>query len=92
MEKRASERPDDMGLPSVCYEYVLLPLVSKEVVSANGLVKPGRKSEQRYREKVGGVKEMSSSCCSRKTPASSQNLTIRPQPCGDSQINRNELM
>ena len=49
-----------MEFPSVCYECVLLTLVTKEAVLANGLVelKSGRKSEQRYREKVGGVKEM----------------------------------
>ena len=28
----------DVGAPSVCYELVLLPLVIKEVVLANGLV------------------------------------------------------
>ena len=28
----------DVGFPSVCYEYVLLLLVIKEAVSANGLV------------------------------------------------------
>ena len=27
-----------MGFPSVCYEYILLPLVIKEAVSVNGLV------------------------------------------------------
>lgn len=28
----------DVGFPSVCYEYTLLPLVVKEAVSANDLV------------------------------------------------------
>ena len=28
----------DVGLPSVCYEYVLLPLVIKEAVLANDIV------------------------------------------------------
>lgn len=28
----------DVGFPSVCYGYVLLPVVIKGVVSANGLV------------------------------------------------------
>ena len=28
----------DVGFPSVCYEYVLLPLVIKEAVLAKGLV------------------------------------------------------
>ena len=31
---------DDIGFPSVCYENVLLPLVIKEAVLANGLVEP----------------------------------------------------
>ena len=66
-----------MGFPSVRYEYVSFPLVIKEAVSANGLsrVKPGGKSEQKYREKVGGVKETPCSYRRRKMPDASQNLT-----------------
>ena len=33
----------DMGFPSVCCKYVLLPLVIKETVLANSLVKSGGK-------------------------------------------------
>ena len=58
-----------MGFHSVCYKYALLPLAIKEAVSAHGLVKTGRKSEQRYREKVGGVREKPCSCQRRKAPA-----------------------
>ena len=28
----------DVGFPSVCYEYVLLPLITEEALLANGLV------------------------------------------------------
>ena len=52
-----TQNTHDVGFPSVCYEYVLLPLIIKEAVLANGLVKSGRKSEQRYKERVGRVKE-----------------------------------
>ena len=37
-DQEYSEFYSDVGLLSVCYEYVLLPLVIKEAVSANGLV------------------------------------------------------
>ena len=58
-----------MGFLSICYEYVLLPLVNKEdfwPVILLIRVKPGGKSEQRYREKVGGVRETPCSCRRRK--------------------------
>ena len=47
----------DVGFPSVCSEYVLLPLVNKEATSGNGLT---GKNQVRYwnKERVGGVKEM----------------------------------
>ena len=54
--------PFDMGFPSVCYEYVLLPLVIKEAISASVLVKPSGIFKRRYGEKVGGVREMPCSC------------------------------
>ena len=70
----------------------LLPLVIKEAALVNVLVKPGGKSKQRHREKVDRVRETSCCCQRRKMPVASQNLTGKPQPCGDSQINRNELI
>ena len=81
-----------MGFPSVCYEYVLLLLVTKEAVLASGLVKLGGKSKQRYVEKVGRVEETPCNCRRRKMPVTSQNLTSRSQPHGDTQINRNGLI
>ena len=44
-----------MKFPFVCHEYDLLPMTIKEAVLDNGLVKSGRKSEQRYRVEVIGV-------------------------------------
>lgn len=53
-----------VGFPSICWEYDLLLLVNKETALAygQGRIKSCRKSEKRYRERVGGVKEMLYSC------------------------------
>ena len=58
-----------MGLPSVCYEYVLLPLVNKEVALGiwQDRINLHGKSEQRYREKVVEVRKMACSCQRRQT-------------------------
>ena len=67
----AKNKTYDVGFSSVCCEYVLLPLINKESVLClwKDSIKSGEKSEQRYREKVGTDKEMSSSCQKRKMPA-----------------------
>ena len=73
----------DVGFPSVCCEYVLLALVNKEATSAYGRAKKisGRKFEQRYIKRIGRVKE-----------AQEARGSSKPQPRGDTQINRNGLI
>ena len=59
-----------MGCPSVYCEYVLLPLANKEATLGlwQDRIKPDWKSEQRYREKIEGIKEMPYICQRRKMP------------------------
>ena len=61
-------------------------MVIKKAVLANDLAKSGRKSEQKYREKVSRVRGIPCSCSRRKTTGSSKNLTSRLHHCGDLQI------
>ena len=73
-----SGRTCDVGFLSVCYEYVLLPLVIKEV-------KSDRIS------KVDAVKETPCNCQRRKTPEL-RILTSKLQPHSHTQMNRNGLI
>ena len=50
----------DVGCPSVCYKYVLLPLVNKEAALAYSRAEYSQAG--RDIERVGGVKEMTCSC------------------------------
>ena len=79
----------DVGFPSGCCEYVLLPLVNKEVVLAySGRIELGRKTKMNaWRKKAESEKHHVAAEGER-----SWNLTSRPQPYGDTQINRNGLI
>ena len=55
----SKERRDDVEFPSVCCEYVLLPLISTDADFAKlDRIESGRKSKQGYREKEGRVWEL----------------------------------
>ena len=71
-----------MGLPSVCYEYVLLPLVNKEFALASGKAeysKVGNLSRDRE-----GTKAKLDRCHVAAKGERCQNLTLgKSQPPGD---------
>ena len=71
-----------------------IPLINKE--TALGLLQHkighGRNPKQIEEEKVGGVRKKSCSSFRRQTQEARQNLAGRPQPCDDTQINRNVLI
>ena len=81
-----SAKPD-VGFPSVCWEYVLLPLANKETALAYGSTEysqVGILSIERRRKKV----ELGRDHVAAKGERC-QNLTSMPQTHGDTQINRN---
>ena len=81
----SKDKTYDVGFPSVCCEYVLLPLINKDSALClwKDSINSGEKSEQRYREKVGTGKVMPSRCQRREMPAVNQKITSKSQPCGD---------
>ena len=75
-----------MGFPSVCCEYVLLPLVNKETALLYGRAEynqPGRD----YRESRQSQRDVS---LPKDTDVST--LPGKPQPSGNTQNNRNRLI
>ena len=79
-----------MGFPSVCCEYVLLPLVNKEAALTYGRAeysKAGNPSRDRRGKKV----ESGDAMLAAKGEGRC-NLTGRPQSRGDTQVNRNGLI
>ena len=77
----------DVGFPTVCCEYVLLPLANKEAALAYGSAeysKVGIPSRERRRKKVESGRGHVAAKGER-----GQNLTGKPQPHGDTQIDRN---
>lgn len=58
--------------PSVLCEYILLALVNREAAFSlwQGKIKLGKKSKQRFRQKVGRVKEMLCSYRKKQMPDS----------------------
>ena len=79
-----------MGFSSECCEYVLLALVNKDTVLAYGRVefsKVGNPGRDR-----GGKKMESGRRHVATERGRCQNLTSRPQPHGDTQIDRNGLI
>ena len=76
-----------MQFPSVCCEYVLLPFVNKEAALAYGRAeqsKEGNLSRDRGRKKAESGRRHIAAEGER-----CRNLTSKPQPRGDTQINRN---
>lgn len=70
----------DVQWPSVCYEYVLLSLVSKETGLAYGRANYSQAvNSERYREKGGVVREMPAA-------GGEARCDIMPQPWGNTQI------
>ena len=75
-----------MGFPSACCEYVLSPLVNKEVVLAYDRAEYSKVGNPRRKE--GRVKRHHVAAKGERH----QSLISKPQPCGDAQINRNGLI
>ena len=75
---------DDVGFPSVWYEYVLLPLVNKESALAYGRIeysKSGNPSRDR-----GGKKVESAKCHVAANIERYKKLTGRPYPHGGTEV------
>ena len=78
---------DNVEFPSVCCEYVLLPMVSKEAALAYGKAEYSQAGNLN-RE----IEQTESKRCHVATKGERcWNLTGKPQPHGDTQINRNGL-
>ena len=80
----------DVGFPSLCCRYVLLLLVNKKSCFGlwQGRIVLGRKTNLN----AGRKKAESERCHVTAEEEGCQNLTGKPQPYGDIQINKNGLI
>ena len=72
----------DVGFPSACYEYILLPLVYKQCTLAYGRAEYIARQKHPSRDR-GEKKEESGRCHVAAKGEKHGNLTCKPQPCDD---------
>lgn len=77
----------DVGFPSICCEHILLPLVSEEATLAYSWA-DYRKAGTPIKDRE-GKKVESERCHEAAIGERCQNLTSKPQTCGNTHINRN---
>ena len=77
----------EVELPSVCYEYVLLPLVNKKLLLSSSLTEYSQTEKDIYREKGESVR-----CRVATEETDTGTLHGKTQPHSNSQIDRNGLI